>query len=274
MRGIRFACVASVAAALLALGAVGASAFTYAPPEFGHCVKNAKGERGAGYLTSRCMEHVSSGAKYHWVAGPGAKSGFTASGSADLYAWNGSNRRATPIVECSSSSTTGTFTGPRSETASLTLSGCRAGSSPCHSPAAEEGTVRFEPLEGLLVLELRGDIRWRKPLVQWTPAFGETLASLQCGATSVLVTGGVFQVVTGEKLLSSEPDGLNVYKEGVQDPGCRERISETPPYEYGPEPVCVYPSISVNGAPAVLGGISISGTQTDEEAIEADVYLG
>lgn len=71
----RMALAASVA---LAIGAVGAaSALAGEAPEFGRCVKKPAAT-GTGFADRSCLHSAGSGAKYEWVAGPGAKNGFTA----------------------------------------------------------------------------------------------------------------------------------------------------------------------------------------------------
>ncbi len=271
MRLAPFGRAALAAAAVLSVAAAPAGAYRYAPPEFGHCVRAARGESGPGFKDTGCTERVASGARYHWVSGPGSKTGFSASGSADLYQYSGSPRtHASPVVACSSSDTAGTFTGVASESVELVLSGCRMGSSSCQSAGEAAGVVRFAALEGLLTVGKRET--WGEELIQWTPVVGETLASFECGSTSVLVTGGVLHQLKRDKMLTSETLQMKVGKEGIQTPSCRETLTE--PGETYPGPTCPVPMVSIGAAPPAEGGLSISGTQTDEEQLEADMLLG
>jgi hypothetical protein len=65
-----------VVVALLTSGFAAASALASEAPEFGRCVKKATHE-GVGFSDSKCVHGVSTGAKFEWVPGPGAKAGFT-----------------------------------------------------------------------------------------------------------------------------------------------------------------------------------------------------
>ena len=62
--------------ALLAISLVGVASASAETLELGRCVKKSKAE-GAGYSDSACNHAVTTGAKYEWVAGPGADPGFT-----------------------------------------------------------------------------------------------------------------------------------------------------------------------------------------------------
>ncbi len=61
--------------AAMAVSAVAVATASAEAPEFGRCVKKAKAE-GSGYSDAGCTTAVSSGAKYEWLSGPGAKSHF------------------------------------------------------------------------------------------------------------------------------------------------------------------------------------------------------
>ncbi len=257
--------IATTLATVVAMACVAVSASAFAPPEFGRCIKNAKHEGGVGYSDSGCTKHVEEGAKYHWVSGPGAKRGFTASGSGvALYVYSGRNHvKASPQVECSSASTLGEYTSSDTESLEVTLSGCKMASASCQSEGESAGEVMFSPLDGLLVVSKHE--YWGEALIRWSPAIGETLASFQCGATSVVVSDSILHAIKRNKMLSSEAEDLKVFKEGVQTPSCYETAS----------PSCAgeYPLTSIGGAPGENSGLTISGAQTSEEKLEADTLL-
>lgn len=258
----RFLAAALLATAVASIWASSAGASSHAAPEFGRCVKNAKSEAGGGFANKGCSEAVESGAKYHWVAGPGVKPGFTASASGvDLYVYSGSyGRHATPSVECSTASTVGEYTSADSESLELTLSGCKMASASCQSEAAPAGEIVFDPLEGLLVISERE--YWGEALVRWSPALGGTLASFECGGTSVTITGSILHPIVRNRMESSEREQLKVWKEGVQKPSCYELC--------GPGEL---PATTIGGVTSEWSGLTMSGTQTNEEAIEADTLL-
>jgi hypothetical protein len=60
----------------LVSSAVAVASASAEPPEFGRCIKKAKAE-GAGYSNANCTTAVSTGARFEWAAGPGAKNKFT-----------------------------------------------------------------------------------------------------------------------------------------------------------------------------------------------------
>ncbi|HSZ06576.1 MAG TPA: hypothetical protein VK778_15420 [Solirubrobacteraceae bacterium] len=266
MRKLRLAVIAAavMTTALVSAGTASASS-RFVAPEFGHCVKYPRGESGSGYADAACTGVVVSGARYHWLAGPGSKPGFTAStGSVALTQWSGriTGKKAKPVLTCSASRTTGEFTGANSESLELTLTGCTTGSAACQSTGASAGEVQFAPLEGLLVTDK--DEYWGLALVRWSPALGSALASFECAGTSVLIEGAILHVIKRDKTLSSEAELLRVGKEGAQEPSCYE------PMACGETGAWQIPFSSIGGGPMLFSGLSAAGTQSDEEAIEAD----
>jgi len=257
--------IAATLATVMAVACAVVSASAFAPPEFGRCIKNAKHEGGGGYSNSGCTAHVEEGAKYHWVSGPGAKRGFTASGGAvALYLYSGSYHvKANPTVECSAASTLGEYTSSNTESLEVTLTGCKMASATCQTEAAPAGEVLMTPLEGLLVVSKHE--YWGEALIRWSPAIGETIANFECGGTSVVVSDSILHEIKRNKMVSSEAEGLKVSKEGTQKPGCYETS--------GPSCEGEYPLTSVGGAPGEISGLSISGTQTDDEKLEATTLL-
>ena len=257
--------IAATLATVMAVACAVVSASAFAPPEFGRCIKNAKHEGGGGYSNSGCTAHVEEGAKYHWVSGPGAKRGFTASGGAvALYLYSGSYHvKANPTVECSAASTLGEYTSSNTESLEVTLTGCKMASATCQTEAAPAGEVLMTPLEGLLVVSKHE--YWGEALIRWSPAIGETIANFECGGTSVAVSDSILHEIKRNKMVSSEAQDLKVSKEGAQKPGCYETIADSCEGKY--------PLTSIGGAPGELSGLSISGTQTDEETLEANTLL-
>jgi hypothetical protein len=81
MRRVKVLCMA-VLAAFVITAVVSSSAWAE-PPEFGRCVKTAKGYAGYGYSDSGCTTAVAKDAKYEWIPGPntepGAEPRFTTS---------------------------------------------------------------------------------------------------------------------------------------------------------------------------------------------------
>jgi hypothetical protein len=264
MRATGLAVAATLATTLaMAIAWTGtAGAWPYVTAEFGHCVKSARGEGGSGYHNAGCTEAVAEGAKYHWVSGPGSKRGFTANASGvDFYVFSGRyGLKATPKVECSSASTAGEYTSAKTESLTLALSGCRMASASCQSEAEPAGDVLFSPLEGLLIKSGKGYDG--EALIRWSPAIGETLASFECGGTSVTLSDSILREIKRNKMVSAETEQFKVWKEGSQRPSCYE------PCMPGEQPTTTIGDVAYEWS-----GLSMSGTQADEETIEADAVL-
>jgi hypothetical protein len=78
MRHVRTLYTALLAACVLgAVTSANAYASEFKAPEFGRCIKTAKGFTGAGFSDAGCTSVVASDAKYEWQPGPGPKPGFT-----------------------------------------------------------------------------------------------------------------------------------------------------------------------------------------------------
>ncbi len=258
---MRRASIAVALAASMALAfAAQAGAETIAP-EFGRCVKAPKGETGAGYSDSHCNTPVSSGAAYHWLAGPGSKPGFQAStGSVALTLDTAGGKRAQPVIECAASKASGDVTGTSSESLELVLTGCRMSSASCQTVGAAAGEVAFSPLEGMP--EIVRTTQQGEALIRWTPALGETLASFECGGTSVVITQSMMHPVRDDRMAKGEGEKFRIHKSGTQDPECAQ------PCEAGEQP-----STSIGGGAATLSGFAMSGTQANEEAIELRTFV-
>lgn len=75
MRHVRVLSAALLLA--LAISIVGAASAYAGPPEFGRCVKTAKGYIAPGWSDSNCTDAVPNDAKYEWIPGPPPSPGFT-----------------------------------------------------------------------------------------------------------------------------------------------------------------------------------------------------
>ena len=106
-------------------------------PALGRCVKAKHGE---GAYEGRFCVHVKVAHKANgeWLPGPGAKPKFTGKTGEVTFETAGAKS-----ISCTSASVAGEYTGPRTETSKLTLSGCRypATNQPCQSSPTAEGTI-------------------------------------------------------------------------------------------------------------------------------------
>jgi hypothetical protein len=106
-------------------------------PALGRCVKAA---HGSGAYEGRFCVHlkVAHKANGKWLPGPGARPKFTGKTGEVTFETAGAKS-----ITCTSASVAGEYTGPKTETAKLTMSGCRypATNQPCQSSPTAEGTI-------------------------------------------------------------------------------------------------------------------------------------
>lgn len=122
-------------------------------PELGRCVKLEGVKEGktttydGSYINSGCTSFQGHG-QYEWTTGPGARPGFSVSGgAASLETVGGASR-----LTCSHTAGNGAYTGAKSATATLTLTGCKlaASKAQCRSAGAAAGEIVTSPLAGKL----------------------------------------------------------------------------------------------------------------------------
>jgi hypothetical protein len=167
-------------------------------PLFGRCTKSEldkeKGNRHytGSYLDSGCTAPEPNG-EYEWAAGPGSNASFSASGGSatlELAAGGGA-------VSCKQTTLDGGYTGEKTASAKLTLSGCalaHKGAS-CQSAGAASGEIVSDSLggelgfvkdateEGHLVAQAGLDLK------------APTILAAECGSTKLTVTGSVIGVL-------------------------------------------------------------------------------
>jgi phosphodiesterase/alkaline phosphatase D-like protein len=185
-------------AATNAAGTSYGSDLTFSTPkvpelETGTCVKLA---RATGrYRDPGCTE-PSAGedtGTYEWQPWPLANDSFHfKSGPATL------KSAAKRTMACSNNTLAGEYTGPKTATATITLTGCkgtRSVSGTCASEGAAAGELRLNPLHAQLGVIKAG----ATPTIGWSfaPASGASLVAFRCGATNLAVTGSVIAQVTG-----------------------------------------------------------------------------
>jgi hypothetical protein len=247
---------ALVAVSALAMSSPAAAGVIGGAPEFGRCVKNAKSEGGSGFADKACTQAAAAGARYHWVAGPGPKAGFTISGSGAVLDTVSGQR-----VECATVSGAGQYTGPKSETLGLTLSGCKQGASACQSAGSAGGTIETAPLRGgLQILKRESKLSSNWIGLLWSPASGTVFASFECGAAGDVVTGSVLHEVIRNRMSATEQQKVRVFKNGWQNPSCSEPCESGSPHEYL--------ETSIDGAAPVVSGLSMPSLLSSEEKIE------
>jgi hypothetical protein len=216
--------------ALVVLGlavCASASATEYAPralPEAGHCVKVAMGT--GEYRGKLCIVRELVGGtrgSYNWVpASATEKLEFEGGGIEVVLATQGHSP-----ISCAVANVTGTYTGPKTATATIELQGCKNGQEElCFSPSAsnqikslpleaELGFIKNELKEGHKIVKVGMDFRPQSP----SPA----LFTYQCGAQGPTES----QTIEGSVIAADKPidkptleDNLtfHVTLHGTQDP--------------------------------------------------------
>jgi hypothetical protein len=162
-------------------------------PEIGRCVRVA-GLATHRYATASCTtksEGENTG-KFEWEPGPGPNPGFTSTAEASVLETVGKT-----TMRCHAGTAKGEFTGPRTDIATITFTGCELGSAPCQTPGAREGEVITNQLEGGVgYISAAGTT---KPVVgmRLAPAGDREFASVECSGTVVTVSGSIIGTVTG-----------------------------------------------------------------------------
>jgi hypothetical protein len=144
--------------AILSGGFLAASSRTVkaerALPELGRCVK-VKGVKEEGetvfhgaFEDATCVaENLGNVGKYEWIPGPGPLAKFTGTSAATVLETVGH-----AAIKCSAGTYAGEYTGPKTSTETVKLTGCQRTSSKqaCQSTGAATGEIVSSPLEGSL----------------------------------------------------------------------------------------------------------------------------
>jgi hypothetical protein len=229
----------------------GASAFKYISteaPEFGRCVKVAK---GTGKFSNGACTTEKAESSFEWF--PGVSSAhFTLGGEAGLIETVGKTK-----VTCAAASGAGSYKGTK-ELSGVTIafSGCESGGQKCTTSGAAEGEIQTSSLEGELgwknregqsvALDLAGEAA---PFAQFT-----------CGTTAVIVRGSVIVPVKSNKMQLSTSLKYEATK-GKQKP---EEFQELPKDVL---------EASFGGATFEQTGLTVTLTQTNEEEVEVNAAI-
>ena len=190
-------------------------------PELGRCEKVTAEKVGGKavyhglYEDAGCTYETAHSGRYEWTPGPGAAGRFSGEGKAlSLQTVGGAK------VTCLASTSSGQYTGTRSATIALTLTGCQrvTGKEACQTAGAGSGEIRT----GALAAELGfiKDVQGAGGLeasVGWDLKGAGAIVAASCGAGSepLQVTGSVIAPVPADKMLASYILGFKA-KAGVQ----------------------------------------------------------
>jgi hypothetical protein len=231
-------------------------------PEIGRCVLAASTGEGKGrvfegaYEDRGCtQEDVFGEGKYEWVSGAGAKRSFTsAGGKTKLEGATGAK------VSCSATSMAGEYTGPKTASAVVTLTGC------VHSVSEEPCQSAKAPLGEIVTSELTGTLGFIKDEVTESSSSvsvgldlsgKSSLLSAECGGQKeVLVLSGSAIAPIGK--LDKMSSSFSVrYKASAGE-------QETEEFEEAPKDTLV----ATLGLGAEQAGLTTSGKLANEEPLE------
>ncbi len=177
-------------------------------PAFGRCQKAEpvseggknvfKGRFGEPTCVTEAVESAKVG-RFEWTPGPGSSPKFSGSGAHLTLQTAGGTK-----VTCTGSSQSGQYTGTKTLSLALTLTGCKSSLTrqACQAASAASGEIPLAPLTG--TLGLISDTEPNAPLVGLDlTTGGGPLAKFECGAGPVTVSGSVIANIAIDKMLAS-----------------------------------------------------------------------
>jgi alpha-tubulin suppressor-like RCC1 family protein len=188
-------------------------------PEVGRCVKVA----GTGAYTRRNCVETSPGhnGAYEWMPGPGTASGFGAQATSVTL------QTARATVSCTHAQLSGQWTGAKTASVSLALTGCHdAAARSCHSSPTAAGEVSTsQALAGELgFISGKGALRPKVGLDLKPKAPSTALLSFTCGGPPQEVGAGELWTLEGSVIGAVKPiDSMRlVFKELFKASGTRQ----------------------------------------------------
>jgi hypothetical protein len=230
-------------------------------PELGRCVKapSEKVEKTTvyhgGYVASDCVEkNEGHFGKFEWIPGAVAKKFSGSSKALTLQTTGGSQ------VKCLGSSSSGEYTGTKTATLGLTLSGCKLAAT---GESCQTGATAGEVVTGSLEAHLGfiKDIEVGSEVVSpigWDLENGSALISATCGGgkQSLVVTGSVIGEISANDKMALAYTLKFAQTGGKQTP---ESFEEEPKDTL---------SLSLGGASAEQAGLKAGEKITNEEKLE------
>jgi hypothetical protein len=225
-------------------------------PDFGRCEK-AKGVlegkktvfHGA-YTSAACTtEAEEKTGKFEWTTGPGPSKKFSGTGTKVSLEGVGHS-----LVSCTASTNEGEYTGPKTETVTLKLTGCTKGKggAACQSSGAAAGEIQTVPLNGSLDFIKEGEAPATPEVgLDLAPLSGTSLATFECGGSPVTVEGSAIVPISTVNKMDSSFKLKAKATSGIQAPESFEAGSKD--------------TLTIGGEQA---GVSATGTSTNEEPLE------
>jgi len=229
-------------------------------PEFGRCVKVAK---GAGSFKNGGCSIALAGGSYEWLPGPGANNKFTIASTTGTFIVLQETVAGNKVI-CRAESGTGEYSGTTAvRDVVLRFTGCETSGGQVESAGQFDGVVVFNQLEGELGIEKLGETaKMNKIGLDLRPeAPGGSVAEMRCGALGFVVRGSVIsQPLAANKMAVSSPLKYREAK-GKQKP---QTFVGMPPD---------FLEVSTAGSAFEQSGFGAEGSLTSEEPIEANSVL-
>ena len=231
-----------------------ADQFTYQKaPDFGRCLKVTK---GTGQFESASCTKLGGEKKFAWYPGV-VKTHFTTN-SSELTAVTLQPAKGSPVT-CTAETGRGEYTGPKTVSGViLTLTGCIDAGAQCMSGAVA-GEIVSNPLEGTLGVEKLGATSSKNKIGLDLFSVGKTgpVVEFACGLNTVSLRGSVIVPVKANKMRLTQTLKFKASK-GKQKPE-----------SFVGEPKDILEA-SFNGEPFEQTGLTLTATQTNEEAVEVN----
>jgi phosphodiesterase/alkaline phosphatase D-like protein len=233
-------------------------------PELGRCsaVPAQAGVHHGRYADSECVTRSeTSTGEFEWQSGV-ARAATKASGGRSIIETVGKAK-----FICKGEAASGEYTGPKSETVQLALTGCEnATKVSCQSEGAPAGVIRAFPLEGQLgFIKARRTGTLIEPKVGWdlkptTPA--AAFARFECGDQ---LKEAVVQVTVGGSVIANAVTIDRMSATSVLRYEASTGVQRPERFEGGATDVLL---VSVAGGASEPSGLTANETATNEEALE------
>jgi len=221
------------------------------PPELGRCVKKTAAG-GVGYKDAGCEKGSVTGkaARYEWLPGPGPLNKFTSTeGSSEF------QTTATFDLKCTSDVDQGEYTGPKTDTETITFSGCSS-RGPCQNGVS--GEIKTKPLTSVI-----GFIKAPNEVGVSLEGPGGIFAEFECSGFKAAISGSVIAPITPISKMTLK------FKEKFKGP-----ISQKPEnFESEPNDTLLCPEPKDFGAPIEQCGFTSTDTVTNEERLEINEII-
>jgi hypothetical protein len=278
--------------AVFASAALFAASASAEAPEYGRCLAHAGGKWKNGGCTAAAKQgefewYPSEGKAANGEENPVVNRAFTSkSTEGTLIRLEGTGEASGGVkqkVVCKGETSSGEVTGPKTNVVNkVVFTGCESSGGKCSTFGAAEGEVRWNDIEGQLVVEKFGYVKETKTLVpaknklanEFTPKGTEYFTVFDCGPVTVWVKGHVLSPVTANKMLNATTVKFTALG-GNQKP---EHVAlsintETGQETYGPELTLETRFEDFHPAAFEESGQTLTTVQTNEEALEINTVI-